>query len=91
MPVIQIEYDLHAPDKNYDAVEEAIKSYPGWCHVLGSSWLVSGASLTVQGVYDHMSKVFDANDLYLVHPFSKPYAGRLKKDVIKWIDETATY
>ena len=89
MPVIEINYDLHAPDKNYDRVIEKVKSFGGWCHVLASCWLVAGAYITLDGVYEAMRSAMDANDHVLVREFRKPYRGWLRQEVHDWIDQHA--
>ncbi|MBL9085552.1 MAG: hypothetical protein JNM10_00275 [Planctomycetia bacterium] len=87
MPAFQIDYDLHAPEKNYDAVISTIKALPGgWCHVLKSTWLVAGNSLTLSGVFAALRAVTDADDSLLVTHFVKPYQGWLPKRVHDWID-----
>lgn len=90
MPVIQIDYDLQAPDKNYDAVIDKIKTFPGWCPVLQSCWLVAGQALTVDNVFTALRGVMDSNDLLLVTNFRLPYQGWLRKTAHEWIGQHAT-
>ena len=86
MRAFQIDYDLHAPDKNYDAVITAIKSLDGWCHVLKSCWLVAGSALTLDNVTATVRAAMDDNDSLIVMNFSRPYYGWLPKRIHDWIE-----
>ena len=59
------EYDLRAPDKDYDAVYNIIKSYPYWAHITESTWFVKTDENCVQ-IRDKLIKVADKNDRIFV-------------------------
>lgn len=64
MAVYQIDYDLRK-QRNYDALYERLKSYPQWCRVLESTWVISTNQSAAQ-VRDYLKAVMDADDGLLV-------------------------
>jgi hypothetical protein len=60
-----ITYDLYRPGQDYKALFEAIKSYPDWCHVLDSVWLVRSNGTAVE-IRDHLHRYMDQNDKLFV-------------------------
>ena len=58
-------YDLHAPEKNYDAVIAAIKSFGSWAKVHKSFWYVN-TSGSLDDVYNRVSAAMDSNDSLMV-------------------------
>jgi hypothetical protein len=60
-----VSYDLHAPDKNYDAVIAAIKSFGSWAKVHKSFWYVN-TSKSLDEVYSRVRAAMDNNDSLMV-------------------------
>lgn len=60
-----ITYDLCAPGRNYNSLIEAIQSYPDWCKVAKSCWIISTAD-SCQTVRDNLWKHMDSNDILFV-------------------------
>ena len=87
--IVEINYDLNKPGQNYDDVIAAIKDHSGWCHVMASCWLVTGANITPKGVSDKVRAALDKNDSLFVHQFRKPYCGWLSQSTHDWINKHA--
>jgi len=62
---IQINYDLKSPGGNYEAVEEYIKAFDRWDHLLKSCWVVK-TSKTPGQVRDELMKIVRSGDLVAV-------------------------
>ncbi len=56
-----INYDLRKPQRDYDKLYEAIKSYSTWAHILESTWIVE-SERNSEEVRDHLKKHMDADD-----------------------------
>lgn len=64
-----IEYDLRQPDRDYDALHSAIKSYSTWGRVTESTWFIKTDETCVQ-VRDKLMGLMDANDRLFVGELS---------------------
>jgi hypothetical protein len=60
-----VSYDLHKPEKNYQAIISEIKTLGAWAHVHGSVWYVKSA-LNAEQARDRLVKKLDANDSLIV-------------------------
>jgi cytochrome c556 len=60
-----VSYDLHAPDKNYDAVIKAIKELGSWAKVHYSYFYVK-SDHTASEACNHVWKSMDKNDRVIV-------------------------
>ena len=56
-----ITYDLRAPGRDYGKLFEAIQSYPNWCHLVESVWIV-WSDRTADEICNHLLKYVDRND-----------------------------
>lgn len=65
MPNLFVSYDLIAPNKNYAAVEAAIKQCGLAVRVLESVWYVKSTS-DLESVRNHIAQFIDGNDKLLV-------------------------
>lgn len=88
MLIFQIDYDLHAPEKNYDAVIKAVKSFGFWCHPLKSCWLVAGTDLNIDQVNSVMLGAIDKDDRLLITQFRDPIRGWVDDKINEWISTT---
>ena len=81
-----ITYDLRQPDRNYDAMYEAIKHCgSAWWHYLGSVWIVN-TRFTPQECYDRIKPNMDANDyLFIVDISQKERQGWLPTKAWDWL------
>ncbi len=64
-----VEYDLRQPDRNYDALYNAIKGYGTWAHVTESTWFIKTDETCVQ-VRDKLMELMDNNDRLFVGELS---------------------
>jgi hypothetical protein len=63
---LHISYDLHEPDKNYEAVISTIKGLGAWAKIHYSYWYVT-TSLTAEQARDAVWRSMDSNDsVYVV-------------------------
>lgn len=60
-----VTYDLRAPNRNYEALYEAIKKYRGWAHINESVWAVVSEQSAVH-VRDSLMRFMDQNDSIFV-------------------------
>ncbi|GMM87070.1 hypothetical protein [Vibrio fortis] len=79
-----VSYDLNKSGKNYEALYEEIKSSPGWCHALDSTWFVSSPEDANQ-LSERLRKRLDEDDDLLVITVSSDYAGWLASHTWDWI------
>lgn len=56
-----ITYDLRAPGRDYEKLFETIQSYPNWCHLVESVWIVE-SDRTAAEIRDHLAQYIDRND-----------------------------
>lgn len=66
MSVFVVSYDLQDPGQDYSDLHDAIKAYPGYSHVLDSTWLVSTSSKNASDIRDDLKPHIDYNDRLLV-------------------------
>jgi len=87
MKTLIVSYDLHKPEKNYDALIKKIRSYGSWAKLGGSAYLVITGQTVVQ-VRDNLATVLDDDDDLFVGTCPVPSAWKgLPEDVSKWILE----
>ncbi|EHH0751324.1 hypothetical protein ACJO1Q_03580 [Vibrio parahaemolyticus] len=89
MTVYCVSYDLNKSGQNYNGLYDEIKSSPGWCHALDSTWLISTSESASQ-LSERLRKKIDGNDDLLVIKVSRDYAGWLSKQTWDWIDKHVT-
>jgi hypothetical protein len=76
MPNLFVSYDLMAPNKNYPAVEQAIRQLGTVSRVLLSVWYVK-TQLTAEQARNHVSSALDQNDKLLVIDAKDAFAKNL--------------
>lgn len=87
MKTYQIDYDLRAPGRNYDALITAIKSYGTWCHALKSSWVIVTEQSASQ-VHAFLWQYMDRNDGLLVTRLTGEAAWTgLSSEVSDWLQK----
>jgi hypothetical protein len=64
MSIYLVTYDLRKPGQNYDALYDALKSYP-YCHDLESVWFIQ-SNRNSGDIRDHLKGFIDANDRLFV-------------------------
>jgi len=85
MAVYLVNYDLIKPDRNYDDLIEAIKSYPAWCHALESCWMIK-SNQKHSDIRNYLLHYIDSNDKLLVITVTAPAAWYgLSKNISDWI------
>ena len=83
-----VSYDLRKePDTaGYDAIYNALQSYPDWAWILESVWIVEGTS--AKKIRDHLSKFLDDNDGLVVAELTGELCyQRVRKGTSKWLNE----
>ena len=89
MTVYQISYDLQSPGQDYEELLEAIKPYPGWAHILESSWFVSTSNHTAAEIRDGLMKHIDSNDkLLVVKADPSGWATTFSNDGTEWMHKS---
>jgi len=74
MNVYCISYDLKKPDRDYEKLTEAIKTYGKWWHQTGSVWfIVSEQEASV--IRDYLMQFIDKNDKLFVIRVVRGWAG----------------
>jgi hypothetical protein len=87
MKTLIVSYDLHKPEKNYEALIKLIRAYGSWAKLGGSAYLIITDQTVVQ-VRDNLVSVLDADDDLFVGSCPVPSAWKgLPDDVAKWILE----
>lgn len=90
MTAVLVNYDLIAPGQKYTKLIERMKGYPGHVRLGGSSWILSGSSITATSVQTDLLEVLDANDtLFTVDITGRPYGGNLTQDQWDWLTSDA--
>ncbi|ROS57022.1 hypothetical protein [Frigoribacterium sp. PhB118] len=87
MAAVLVSYDLNAPGQSYDKLIAQIKTYPGWCPMMKSAWMVYGPNATAQSVSDDLRSVMDGGDnLLCIEVSGKSRQGWLSKDKWEWMN-----
>jgi len=81
-----VSYDLRKPDRNYDALYEAIKGYGTWARINESLWAVVTTKKAVQ-VRDHLAQFTDANDRLFVVKSGTEAAWKNSRCKNEWLKE----
>ena len=80
-----VSYDLRQPGRDYSALYRLLRSYPSWCHVMESYWLIQTAD-SATTVRDAVANVVDQNDRIFVAVTAAPAAWQgLSDDVSEWL------
>lgn len=80
-----LSYDLRSPGRNYSALYDLLRSYPSWCHVTESHWLLQTTE-TAEQIRDRVAEVIDTNDRVFVAVTSSPAAWQgLPQDASDWL------
>lgn len=67
-------YDLNRPGQDYPKLIEKLKSYPGYCKVLMSAWIVSTPKTAEQVRDDLLPFIDKSDDLFVVDVTRGPAA-----------------
>lgn len=81
-----VSYDLNRPEKNYERIISAIKTYGDYCPVLKSQWLISSTAIA-DDIFVHLRQYIDADDVLCICELTDNYAGQLKEETINWLAE----
>jgi hypothetical protein len=83
--VLQIDYDLRAPGRDYSGFYRAIKSFGTWCHALDSTWFIV-TTRPPSEVAEYLHRQLDRNDGLLVDTARAPAAWYgLSTEVSDWL------
>lgn len=81
-----VSYDLNAPEKNYERIISAIKTYGDYCPVLKSQWLIS-SDTSADNIFLHLRNHIDPDDALFICELPPNYAGQLKEETIHWLEK----
>ena len=89
MASVLVSYDLNSPGQSYDKLIAQIKTYPGYCQVLKSAWIVDWSAASAQSVYEDLRSVMDDGDhIFCVEINGMARQGWLPKAVADWLAAT---
>ncbi|MCS5718590.1 hypothetical protein N1027_10640 [Herbiconiux sp. CPCC 205763] len=90
MTAVLLTYDLKTPGQKYEKLYEKLKSMGAWAHVMDSTWIITGASITSQTVFDAAREIVDDNDLVLATDFDlRGMKGWLREQTWTWVRDVA--
>ena len=82
-----INYRLHSPGKDYEALYKVIKGISGtYWHNTTSSWLVESQLMAAQ-IYNLLSPHVDKNDEIAIFLLEGDWYGQLLNDDLKWLED----
>ena len=81
-----VSYDLIAPNKNYDAVIGAIKSFGKWAHVQKSLWYIS-TNHDAKHIAEYIRTLMDADDTLIVIKAEDAYWFGMGKQASDYIQQ----
>lgn len=82
-----ISYDLIAPNRNYNDLYSAIKSFGVWWHQTESVWFVKSTKAAVD-IRDYLMQFIDNNDKIFVIQVIKNWGGRgFSKQEYDWLHD----
>jgi hypothetical protein len=88
--VFLISYDLKA-STDYDELYQAIKDYPGWSHILESSWFISASISSALDIRDDLEEHVDGDDELLVTQMPESGGGRwattFSGETVDWLKD----
>lgn len=85
--VYLITYDLHGPNRDYDNLHGAIRSYGNYWHYLESNWFITTNSSAAQ-IRTHLQQFIDGNDEILIVKISNDWAAvNLDEDGVAWLHQ----
>jgi len=85
--ILEISYELQKPGQNYDALYDAIKKAPSWCHPMTSHWFIRTEE-SAQTWVDRLRRVMDQNDsIFIVNITGQERAGWMPKTAWEWLSQ----
>jgi hypothetical protein len=85
MKTIAVHYRRRAPGHDYQPVYDFLKSFPAWCHVLDSFWLVRTEGGVVE-VRNRLDEIVGSNDLIAVFDVTgDDWAANFSNDQTTWM------
>lgn len=85
-----VSYDLRKKGKNYVGLYEQLKNSPGWCHYLGTTWLIS-TDEQPKDLYHRLSAHLDEKDNILIVQFNNNYYGNMPEEAWDWLKDNGYY
>lgn len=79
-----ITYDLNKPDKDYDGLYTAIKTFNN-VHVMDSVWFVK-TNFNASEIYNKLKPEIDDNDNLFISDITYDRTGWLPKSVWDWLN-----
>jgi hypothetical protein len=88
--IYAINYDLHAPNRDYSGLYKAIKDLGTWWHHLESTWLVD-TKLNATEIWAKLQSHVDKNDSMLIIRVAGDKNGWLPQEAWDWINSRLQY
>lgn len=87
--ILVVTYDLHAPGRDYAAIEAVLKRARSWAHPQGSVWLLD-TNDSPQTWVSALKQAGDVNDEYFVARLSHNWwSQNMDREVIDWLKSPA--
>ena len=81
-----ISYDLSKPDRTYEELYSAIKSFGTWWHQTGSVWFIKATSTDSSVIREFLKQHINKGDKLFVIRVDKNWAGSgFSKDEYDWL------
>ncbi len=82
-----ISYDLCTPNRNYNDLYDAIKSFGSWWHQTESVWFIISSKSAVE-IRDYLLCTIDNNDKLFVIEVCKHWAGKgFLQEEYDWLND----
>jgi hypothetical protein len=81
-----IAYDLGGPERDYEELIDAIKSYGYYAHILESNWIVRSND-SASDIRDDLKPHIDLNDKLLVVECGSGWATTFSNDNTEWMHD----
>lgn len=78
-----ITYDLHKPEKDYEKLFDALKTY-SWAHPLDSVWFLR-TEKSVSEIMKHLKQFIDSDDGIIVVSVDDWSVLNIGQEVVSWL------
>lgn len=87
LSVFCVSYDLRAPERNYEDLYNAIKSFGTWWHQTESVWFIA-SNKGASDIRDYLIQYTDSNDKLFVIEVKKHWGGKgFTTEEYNWLRE----
>lgn len=87
--VLLVTYDLHGPERNYQAIDDVLRTASSWMHPAGSVWFLD-SEISTATWRDQLKEAGDANDEFFVVRLTRDWASfNLDSIAANWLKDGA--